>query len=89
MSRDIPTVTYVDAAKHPVTGHSARVQVVDHPRFPPGTWVWTSKVLSVVGEKFFTQHTTYIPGVRDRDADYPYRESKRAGDDAKQRIKTK
>lgn len=81
-----PTVTYVDAASHPVAGRSIQVQAVDHPRFPAGTWVYTSRITRVAGEKFWTKNTAWIPGVRDTDD--PYRSAEkliRAGDDAKQR----
>jgi hypothetical protein len=68
MDKPTPTVTYTDAAEAPVLGKSIRVQVLDHPRFLPGTWVHTSPITFVIGEKFLTKNTAYLPGLRD-DAD--------------------
>lgn len=62
-----PKVTYTDAAEAPVVGKSIRVCVLDHPRFPAGTWICTSRITYVHGERFLTKNTAYIPGVRDDD----------------------
>lgn len=67
MSAPTPTVTYVDAAQAPVVGKSIVVCVLDHPRFPPGTWIHTSRITYVHGERFLTKNTAYIPGLRDVD----------------------
>jgi hypothetical protein len=68
MNAPSPTVTYVDAAEVPAVGKRIKVQVLDHPRFLPGCWVTTSAITFVVGEKFLTNNTAYIPSHRD-DAD--------------------
>jgi hypothetical protein len=65
MNAPSPTVTYVDAAEVPAVGKRIKVQVLDHPRFLPGCWVTTSAITFVVGEKFLTNNTAYIPGLRD------------------------
>lgn len=62
-----PTVTYTDAAERPVSGKSIKVCVLDHPRFPAGTWINTSRITYVHGERFLTKNTAYIPAIRDDD----------------------
>lgn len=56
-----PVVQYMKAETTPEKGGYAFIQVLDHPRFQIGTWVWTSLILKVEGEKFETQNTIYIP----------------------------
>jgi hypothetical protein len=68
MNAPTPTVIYTDAAELPVVGGRMRVQVLNHPRFMPGEWVTTGRVTFVRGERFLTDRTAYIPGIRD-DAD--------------------
>jgi len=62
-----PVVTYTDAARIPTVGRGVFIQVLDHPFHLPGTWVTTSPVVSVDGDKFETRNTRYIPGIRDAD----------------------
>jgi len=60
-----PVVTYTDSAHPLAVGEFARVLVLDHPRFAPRTWLWTSTVLKVDGLKFETRNTHYLPGIID------------------------
>lgn len=68
MNSPTPTVIYTDASEEPQVGRSIKVQVLNHPRFLPGSWVNTSPITFVVGERFLTLHTAYVPAPRD-DAD--------------------
>ena len=65
-----PTATYTDADPAwwpPQVGFQTRVQVLSHDRFLPGSWVYTSTVVSIDGPKFETKNTRYIPGILDED----------------------
>ncbi len=64
-----PTVTYTDTdpSWQPRVGLPARVQVLVHPRFTPGSWVYTSIVIAIDGAAFETFNTRYTPGIIEED----------------------
>jgi hypothetical protein len=52
---------YTSVATTPEVGSRVFAQVLDHPEFQPGTWVWTGTVLRVDGQRFESRRTLYVP----------------------------